>query len=416
MGKARLWFAAREHIILCLIVLAVLVLHLLILTNPPASVGDEHFYTSDAKSFLAGTGVERPEHPPLGIWFIAAGMFVFGDNAVGWRSFPIVFGIAAIFLFYFICRRLVRQESDGEAGGPSQPEKGLLVSTFVPVLATFLFAFENLSFVQSHIAMLDVFYVTFMLLGFLLYLRGSYPWAGAIMGLSMLSKPMGLLGVLAILMHWLVTRRSERLGIVKLVGFVVVVWFGLLALLEYPASQQWASPISRTWEMLTTHLSLKANVGTSSLTASPPWVWVTNPMSDAYYILPHYLTGVGWIQWSLILPSMTYVFYKAATSHRKTGVPRFVLSWFGGVWGLLIVLELVTNRKMFQYYFYPAIPAVCLAIAWGAWNVGNAAQRGARSKVAFLIGLGLLVVGTLVVFVIMSPYGTNMIGSLNINE
>jgi len=62
------------------------------------------------------------------------------------------------------------------------------MTTFVPVFATFLFAFENLSFSQSGIAMLDVFYVTLMLAGFLFYLRGNYIQCGILMGLSMLCK------------------------------------------------------------------------------------------------------------------------------------------------------------------------------------------------------------------------------------
>jgi predicted membrane-bound dolichyl-phosphate-mannose-protein mannosyltransferase len=56
------------------------------------------------------------------------------------------------------------------------------------VFATFLFAFENMSFAQSGIAMLDVFYVTLMLAGFLFYLRGNYLRCGILMGLSMLCK------------------------------------------------------------------------------------------------------------------------------------------------------------------------------------------------------------------------------------
>jgi len=41
-------------------------------------------------------------------------------------------------------------------------------AVFIPVMSTFLFAFENLSFVMAHMAMLDVFYVTFMLWDFVL--------------------------------------------------------------------------------------------------------------------------------------------------------------------------------------------------------------------------------------------------------
>ncbi len=77
------------------------------------------------------------------------------------------------------------------------------------LIGTFLFATENLSFVMGHIGMLDVFYVTFMLLGFLLYLRGNYTSCGIAMGLSLLCKVTAILGIAVIILHWLITNRRE---------------------------------------------------------------------------------------------------------------------------------------------------------------------------------------------------------------
>jgi len=101
-------------------------------------------------------------------------MSVFGRHAFGFRMPSIVFGIAAIFIFYLICRTLVRRglPTLAEAGRAGTWNYWFQPVVFVPLLATFLFAVDPLSFDLAHIGMLDVFSVTLMLLGFLFYLRG----------------------------------------------------------------------------------------------------------------------------------------------------------------------------------------------------------------------------------------------------
>ena len=190
------WFTTREGISVCLIQAAVLAVHLIYIGRPiTPEILDEGYYVPEAINFLHGQSMNFPQHPPLGKWLITSGMFVFGDNPVGWRAASILFGVISIFLFYFICKKLTAKWPRG--------------GTFVLLLATFLLATENLTFLMGHIATLDVFYVTFMLLGFLLYLRGNYGWCGVAMGLSLLCKLTAILPLFAIVLHWVVTHRSE---------------------------------------------------------------------------------------------------------------------------------------------------------------------------------------------------------------
>ncbi|MEW6034393.1 MAG: glycosyltransferase family 39 protein [Chloroflexota bacterium] len=433
------WFTARENIAVCILAMAVLAAHLVVLGNPPQEMFDEAHYVPEARSFLHGQGINRPEHAPLAKWMIALGMLLFGDNAVGWRAFSLVFGIAAIFIFYFICVRLTREQaattSGGETGPPplSRGAGWFRMTTFLPVLATFLFASENMSFVQAHIAMLDVFYVTFMLLAFLLYLRGNFLASGAVMGLSMLAKPMALLGILAILFHWALSRRSELaaeirftigvlrgrkgvppprshlLDMVKLLACVAVVWMALLPLLEYPATHQWLNPVDRTWYMLSTHVSLTSHSATTGI-ATQPWLWPVYPAGLFYWYTPHYLGSIGWTIWALIIPSIGYLVYEAVRRRAAMGnLPLFTLCWLAGVYLLLIPLELATDRLMYVFYFYPAIPAVCLAIAWGSWRLWGVARKGKKARAAFLWVMLAYLVATVVAFVLMSPYGQGLV-------
>lgn len=142
----------KEYTFLCVLIVISLAIHFAIIFNPPKVVFDEVHYVSDARTIITEHATNRLEHPPLAKLIITAGMVIFGDNPFGWRIFSILFGVTNILLLYLICRRL---------------KMSRLASNF----AIFLVAFENLNFVQSSVAMLDVFSLTFMLLSFWLYLR-----------------------------------------------------------------------------------------------------------------------------------------------------------------------------------------------------------------------------------------------------
>jgi len=445
------WFTYKENITGCAIALIIFVLHLLTISKPAAMMFDEKYYVPEANSFLHGGGLTILEHPPLGKWLITAGIAVFGNNATGWRISPIIFGTASIFIFYLICVQLTGKEVSGnEKITPDSPEltqrkSWFTMTTFVPVFATFLFAFENLSFIQASIAMLDVFSVTFMLLGFLLYLRGNYLSCGVVMGLAMLCKATALLAITAILLHWVIMYHHEiaidirhmtnRLrgqnGIShhsvlwdmgKLLISVAVVWFALLPLLEYPATHQLANPISRTMYMVHFHLNYNTILG-SNPNATAPWQWILHPTNIVYwpgslvwisnhFIMPInaanplYYASVSWNIWVLIILSILYTTYEVI-KHRKLHpiIATFALSWFVGVYILLIPFEIVTKRLMYTYYFYPAIPAFCLAIAWSAWKLWLNMKKEKKRRVIFLSLLAVYAISTIVIFFFMSPFG-----------
>lgn len=55
--------------------------------SKPPIMFDEPSYVGAARNFIAGTPTINPEHPPLGKYFIALSIKLFGDNAFAWR-FP----------------------------------------------------------------------------------------------------------------------------------------------------------------------------------------------------------------------------------------------------------------------------------------------------------------------------------------
>lgn len=119
---------------------------------------DEIYYACDAQNLLR-YGVEHatkggalagqciPEgsgsfvvHPPLGKWAIALGMKLFGANPFGWRFMAAVAGTLTVLMLVRVGRRLTG-------------------STLLGCLAGLLLAVDGLHFVQSRVAMLDVFLV-----------------------------------------------------------------------------------------------------------------------------------------------------------------------------------------------------------------------------------------------------------------
>lgn len=79
-------------------------------------------------------------HPPLGKWLIAVGIRLFGANEFGWRFAAALAGTLAVVVLVRLTRRMTG-------------------STVLGCFAGLLLALDGLHFVQSRIAMLDVFLV-----------------------------------------------------------------------------------------------------------------------------------------------------------------------------------------------------------------------------------------------------------------
>ena len=142
-------------------------------------VFDERYYVSAARVIA---GIHTPagdtyanaspsgtdpngEHPQLGKMIIAASIELFGDNAIGWRITPVVFGLAALLLLYWLVR---------SAGG----------SQWLALGTTAIASVDNLWLVHSRIAVLDIYAVPFMLAAAAFYLRRRPVIAGVLIGIG----------------------------------------------------------------------------------------------------------------------------------------------------------------------------------------------------------------------------------------
>jgi dolichyl-phosphate-mannose-protein mannosyltransferase len=177
-------FAARSAAIAAVIFVVAHLALLVGITTPEKFYFDEVHYVPAARQMLEPvmpSPMLNPMHPPLAKQLIALSISTFGDGPLGWRYPGVVFGSLAIVAMYLCGLALFAAQG--------------------PAIATALLAFFNqMVFVQSRIAMLDIFALAFGLLAVAAFMHGfrqarPHRWfalAGLGFGLSAACKWSGL--------------------------------------------------------------------------------------------------------------------------------------------------------------------------------------------------------------------------------
>jgi dolichyl-phosphate-mannose-protein mannosyltransferase len=278
-------------------------------------------------------------------------IYIFEDNAFGWRFFSVIFGALGIVLFYFICRRI-----------------NLTWKTCM--IATFLFALDDMTFLHSGLALLDVYMVTFMLGAILFYLRGNYLLTGVFIALSANCKLAGVMILIALFLHWVIYRKDKWqwfVGLLVVAAFSFVVF---LVLSDFYISGGFENPLTRINSLLS---STAANQFTDPKLSisSRPWTWIypqwillegnaTNVPFLIYSYDPQYISFISSTIQILVIPVVVYMIYKAIKGSRPAGL---VLLWFLATYIIWIPLDIATNRVTFVFYFLTTTPAICIGIS-----------------------------------------------------
>ncbi|OGO31533.1 MAG: hypothetical protein A2Z29_10675 [Chloroflexi bacterium RBG_16_56_11] len=374
-----------EYIWLTLIVIVTLSIHFTIITRPSEMVLDEQHYINDARNIISKHETLRAEHPPLGKLIIVGGIKIFGDNPWGWRFFSVFFGTATIVMFYFICRRL-NMSRNGAA------------------VATFFLATENMTFIQASVAMLDVYYLTFMMAAFLLYLNRRYINSGISAGLAGLAKLNGLMAFPAIVIHWVFSRQRRSWWFLLFIFFAGLSFFELMILFDFAIVQRFSAlndPFHRIKEMASLSGSLTFETVTHEA-ASRPWEWLLSYKPMAYWYLPNYTGAISPSVWALTIPSFGYMVFRAI---KRSEAGLFGIAWFAGTYLLWIPASIITDRISYPFYFYPTIGAVCLGMGMGIYDLFTLFRnrRSGKLKWTALAIVILVVVAHLASFIILSP-------------
>jgi dolichyl-phosphate-mannose-protein mannosyltransferase len=154
------------------------------LTTPQSFVFDEVHYVPAARQMLEPVLPQpmlNPMHPPLAKQLIALSIRTFGDGPFAWRYPSVLFGSLSIVAIYLCGLALFAAQG--------------------PAVASALLAFFNqMIFVQSRIAMLDIYSLAFSLFGVAAFLHGyrqqrphrAFALAGLAFGLAAACKWSGL--------------------------------------------------------------------------------------------------------------------------------------------------------------------------------------------------------------------------------
>jgi dolichyl-phosphate-mannose-protein mannosyltransferase len=176
--------AARNSIIAVVIFFAAHFAILVGVTTPDKFYFDEVHYVPAARQMLepvTPASMLNPMHPPLAKQLMALSIRTFGDVPLGWRYPGVLFGSLAIVAVYLCGLALFA------AQGPA-------------IAAALLAFFNQMLFVQSRIAMLDIFALGFGLFAIASFMHGFrkprpqlwFALAGLAFGLSAACKWSGL--------------------------------------------------------------------------------------------------------------------------------------------------------------------------------------------------------------------------------
>ena len=338
---------------------------------------DELHYVKAARVLLTMERPQNPEHPLVGKELIAAGMWLFGDTPRAWRIMPALFGTLGLFAF----SRLVWAAS---------------MRRLATVLATLLLATNFTWFIQSRIAMLDIFMATFAMLAFWQVAaalrwqdRGPHQarWrlalAGVFLGLSMGSKwsvvaPAMLPGLgLAVLCmiqrgkRFVFSAKGAPLPGISLAE--AAIWLGLVPLLVYFAT---------FWPAF--HYATRPVDPWGIVQYQGYMVQLQDSVTKKHNYMSH------WWQWMLDIRSVWYLYEEVDGTQRGVVLIGNPVAMWGGLLGLgwclyaglrqgrrdalaMALLYLVAigmwvgNRKPVQFYYHYLLPGAflmgCLALA-----------------------------------------------------
>ena len=392
-----------DRLFLLLFVIDV-ILRAIWLDKPTGSlIFDEWYYVNVARVILrlpqsVGANSQPPfvnvppgldpnhEHPPLAKLLIAFSMYLLGNNGFGWRIPSVIFGSIAVLVFYLLMKK---------------------VATFkmVPLIATFLFSFDNLVFIQSRIAILDIFALTFMLLGLYWYFSGHSYFSAIGMSLSALSKITGVAGILIIVILHAVRFATGRTKGKTWSDFFswfekyFVVFLGSFLVLLTIMDRLWvgySNPIEHIQYILSYSANLVSQCPNGII--SCPWQWLLNQVQIPYltvnvqvssasgassYKSVSFLGAMNPAILYLTIPAMLYAAY--SYYQKRSDLTLLSIVWFAVTYLPYYPATIIDQRVTYLFYLLAAVPAICAAIAHMIMD-----QSPPKLVVLFYLGVVLL--------------------------
>ena len=337
IGRIERLSALQVAVVLALVAELLFLVHL---GQPAKLMFDEVYYVPAGRETFGMVARSNEEHPLLAKWLIGLSMAIFGDTPTGWRALGTLAGVATMLSIYAIALRLFGD---------------VRTATTAALLALL----NQMLFIQSRIAMLEVFAGAFLFAAIALLVwghgrQGTRRWlvgAGVCVGLSIGCKwsslPLAALLGLAVLILW----RGERLRAAMI--------FGLAALLAYfftfgPALFYGTNPLKLD-QLLAYQLhmfELQTRPLAPHTYQSMPWQWplISRPIWYLY-------EPVGGVQRGVLLvgnPAIMWGGLIALAACLWDGVKhrRAPLLILAALYVFAMAIWVVIPKKIGFYYYY----------------------------------------------------------------
>lgn len=325
---------------------------------------DEIHYVPAAQALINGEPWMNPEHPPLGKYLISGSILAFGDAPFGWRIMSALAG--ALTLFASLRALWFANRSP-------------IASLFAAILWSTGFAL----FVQSRIAMLDIYMLAFFAVAMWQCAvamrepergRSALAISGIALGLSMASKwnsvPVAILPGLGFLMARIAAGRKRLLASTR--GWPVpgislaeaAIWLGAIPLLVYfvtflPSLAYPDAPLARLGPigLQREMLELQQSVREPHPYASGWWQWLLNTRAIWYHFND---SGGVWrgvllvgnpLTMLLSLPAVMWCLWAGIRMRRWDALAIGVLFMISvGFWAI--------DAKPVQFYYHYLLPSM----------------------------------------------------------
>jgi len=338
---------------------------------------DESYYVPMARVLLAlPVGPENlpqelysgcdpnSEHPVLAKALMALGVSFFADNGVGWRLPSVIFGMLGAFSTYQIAYHLSKDR-------------------WLARTALFLLIFDNLYFVHSRIATLDIYMVGLSLFGAWLFLLGYIEFSAIALGTASCCKINGLLWVAGLTAfyfiqrfwqnspNWL-TKTLRELGL--FIFFYLSSTFFLMGALDCQFTK-FPGPIAQLQYIFSYGTSLSRPVGVDPQGAeSTPLQWWLNEKPFEYFALSGISDGntktqicfTGKMNIFLVAALPFSLVFSATKLKNRSELGLFVLCLFGATYVPFLLTWLKTRRICYIFYMVPCLPIAALGIAFAS--------------------------------------------------
>ena len=354
--------SARTWLTALVLGVAALTIFLWRITVPPSVFYDESQYVDSANAFLAATANPNPEAPPLGKLLIAAGIRIFGNNALGWRVAGAFFGaltLVGVFLWVHL----------------------LLHDYSLALTAAVLTFFNNFLYVMSRVAMMDIFLVGFLICGLGAFTaaleidrlgaakrRSLLVVAGAMFGFACACKwngidTLGIVILFSVPLFWIKRSPSEQLlryarnlqqvGIVTCALWMLFVPLVAYSLTYWPLCRSLHRPFGID-ELVSMNVYIwrfhRAVPGNPAIAAKwYAWIFQAAPQRALSYLVGNWVLMWGG------LPALAF-----CLARMRNRVPETLLALL--YFGNLLQWAVTPQRYSYYYYYFPAAMFLSVAI------------------------------------------------------